>query len=261
MRKKILVIVLPALVLLSGATLGFSAVYRVEDVTLNLSFVTEEARAEGEKLQAELETAYARRSTFFAKENEANEVLANYPYFHLTAFEKSYPKRLILTVTENAEIYAVEKEAGKAYLILGADGTLLETREHYINALNGDENVLLKGVAVTEELGKIPTGDDCFATMLAMCHSFSEKLDGVRRNVVSVEVIRREPELLFKVTMREGVVIYFNAPADYTDEKVTEAVGVYQALQQDEKLTGRIYILEKSGEILSQYSPVDEFNK
>ena len=92
-----------------------------------------------------------------------------------------------------------------------------------------------------------------------MCQSFSSQLDGVRRNVVSVEVIRREPDLLFKVTMREGVVIYFNTPADFTEEKVTEAVRVYQSLQQDEKLTGRIYILENAGQILSQYSPVDEF--
>ena len=46
-------------------------------------------------------------------------------------------------MTPRTKIYAVEKEAGKSYLILGADGTLLESRDTYINALNGEENVLL----------------------------------------------------------------------------------------------------------------------
>ena len=260
MQKKILVIILTALVLLSGSTLGFSAVYRVRDLTLNLSCVTQEACAEGEKLQKALEEAYEKRSMFTVKEKEANKVLAQYPYFCLSKFEKSYPQRLIITVTENAEIYAVEKEAGKEYLILGSDGTLLEIREDYSNTLNGAANVLLKGIHVTGTFGEIPTGDDCFITMLTICQSFSEKLDGIRRNVVSVEVIRRVPELLFKVTMREGVAIYFNAPGEYTEEKVAKAVLVYQSLQQDEKLTGRIYIFENAGEVLYQYSSVDEFS-
>lgn len=260
MRKKILVIVLTVLVLLSGTGLGLSAVYRINDVTLNLSCVTQEARAEGEQLQKELKDAYQNHGIFFAGEKTAKEVLAKYPYLRLSGFEKSYPKRLIISVTENAEIYAVEKEVGKQYLILGADGTLLEIRDNATNALNGEENVVLKGVNVSERLGEIPTGDNCFAVMLTMCQSFSDKLDGIRRNVVSVEVLRRNPEVLFKVTMREGVVIYFNAPATYTEEKVSEAVNVYQSLGQDEKLTGRIYILENSGKILSQYSPVDEFD-
>ena len=229
-------------------------------MTVNLSCVTQEARAEGEKLQKALEETYQSHSMFFVDETEAQAVLAEYPYFRLSSFEKSYPKRLIINVTENAEIYAIEKEAGKQYLILGSDGTLLEIRDSYVNALNGEENVLLKGVNVSGVFGAIPAGDDCFATMLTMCQSFSEKLDGIRRNVVSIEVMRRNPEVLFKVTMREGVVIYFNTPAEYTEEKVSEAIRVYQSLKQEEKLTGRIYILANNGEILSQYSPVDEFH-
>ena len=258
MRKKILVIVLTALLLLSGTALGLSAVYRIKDVTVHLSCVTQEAREEGERLQDALENAYKNKSTFFASEKEARDVLAEYPYFRLSAFEKSFPKRLIISVTENAEIYAVDNGVN-GYLILGEDGTLLEVRETHINVLNGEENVLMRGINVSADLGSVPQGDDCFVTMLSMCQAFSNHLDGIRRNVVSVEVMRRQPEVMFKVTMREGVVIYFNAPMAYTEEKVAEAVRVYQGLQQDEKLTGRIYILESEGEILSQYSPVDEF--
>lgn len=261
MRKKIWIIALTVLVFLSAGLLGFSAVYRVKDVTVNVSYVTQEARAEGEKLQQALEEVYKNDGMFFVDEEKALEILVDYPYFRLSNFEKSNPKRLIIDVTENAEIYAVEKKAGKEYLILGADGTLLEIRDVPANVLNREENVLLKGVNVTVEIGKIPEGDDCFTTVLTMCQSFSAKLDGIRRNVLSVEVYRRSPEVLFKVVMREGVAIYFKAPASFTEEKVVEAVRVYQSLQQEQKLTGWIYIFESEGKIFSQYSPVDEFAK
>lgn len=259
MRKKILIIILTVLVFLSGIALGISAVYRVNEVTVNVSYVTPEARTAGEELQAKLEEVYKEDAMFFADEDKAREILVQYPYFQLSGFEKSYPKRLVISVVENAEMYAVEKEAGKSYFILSSDGTVLEARDHYVNLLNGKENILMKGLNVEGELGSVPAGDDCFATMLSMCQSFSQKLDGAQRNVKSVEVIRRTPELLFKVTMREGVAIYFNAPTALTEEKVAEAVLVYQSLKQDEKLTGRIYISEKEGKVLSQYSPIDEF--
>lgn len=259
MRKKIWIIVLTVLVFLSGVTLGISAVYRVNDVTVNVSYVTPEARTAGEELQAKLEEVYKKDAMFFADEDKAREVLAQYPYFQLSSFEKSYPKRLVINVVENAEMYAVEKEAGKSYFILTSDGTILEARDNYVNLLNGKENILMKGLNVAGEIGVIPTGDDCFAVMLSMCQSFSQKLDGAQRNVTTVEVMRRTPELLFKVTMREGVAIYFHAPTTLTEEKVAEAVLVYQSLKQEEKLTGRIYISEKEGRVLSQYSPIDEF--
>ncbi len=259
MRKKIWIIILTVLVFLSGTMLGISAVYRVKDVTVNVSYVTAEARAAGEQLQTELEEIYKNDATFFADEDKARAVLAKYPYFQLSDFEKSYPKRLVISVVENAEMYAIEKEQGKKYFILSSDGTLLEVRENYVNLLNGKENILLKGLDVEAELGNLPTGDGCFNVMLTMCQSFSKKLDGAQRNVTAVEVLRRSPQWLFKVTMREGVAIYFHAPAVLTEEKVTEAVRVYQSLKQEEKLTGRIYISENEGAVLSQYSPIDEF--
>ena len=258
MRKKLLIIILTVLVFLSGTALGVSAVYRVDSVTVNVSYVTSKASTAGEQLQKQLEEVYQKDAIFFADEDKAQEILAQYPYFQLSNFERVYPKRLVIDVVENAEMYAVEKEAGKSYLILRSDGTLLEQRADYINRLNGKENILFKGIDVGGEIGDVPTGDDCFTVMVMMGQTFSKQLDGGQRNVVSIEVLRRSPEWLFKVTMREGVSIYFHEPAVLTEEKVLEAVHVYQALKDVEKLTGRIYISENQGTILSQYSPIDE---
>ena len=185
MRKRLWTILLTAFVFLSGTALGVSSVYRVRDVTVNVSYVTEEARVEGETLQACLQDAYKGNSTFFAKREIADEVMKAYPYFRITGFEKSYPKRLIIDVTENAEVYALEKGEGE-YYVLSADGVVLDARDSHVNPLNGEENVKLKGLEVSVEKGAVPTGDGCFAPMLALCQQLSESLNGIRSNVVSV---------------------------------------------------------------------------
>lgn len=259
MRKKLWTILLTVFVFLSGTALGISTVYRVSDVTVNVSYVTEEAKKEGEALQARLEEVYQKSSIFFVNEKKAEEVLKDYPYFRLSDFEKSYPKRVIVSVTEDAEIYAIEKTAGKEYYVLSADGTFLDTRDTYKNSLNGEENVVLKGLNVAVESGKLPTGDGCFTSMLSICQNLSKQLNGIRTNVVSVEVLRRSPETIFKITMREGVKVYISAPEAYAEEKVQKAVNEYLSLTYEEKLSGRIILFENSGQIYASYSAVDEF--
>ena len=135
MRKKLWVILLTALVFLSGSVLGVSTVYRVDEVTVDALVVSKEAEAEAETLKDRLEEAYKKASIFFANDEKAQEVLADFPYFRLTDFEKSYPNRLIFKITEDAEVYALENAAGQEYYILGEDGMLLDIRNTYINPL------------------------------------------------------------------------------------------------------------------------------
>ena len=259
MCKKLWTILLTVFVFLSGSMLGISAVYRVDTVTINVNYVTEVARAEGEVLQARLEEEYQGVCTLFAKQKKAEDILEEYPYFRITGFEKSYPKRLIIEVTENAEVYAIEKTAGAEYCILNAEGVVLEIRDTYFNRLNGEENVVLKGLNVTAEKGNQPTEDDAFATVLLVCQTISEKLNGIRCNVVSVELIRRSPEMVLAITMREGVKVYISNPEQLMQEKVTVALTKYFALTDAEKTGGRLLLVEDSGQIYADYSSVDEF--
>lgn len=259
MRKKLWTILLTIFVFLSGALLGFSTVYRVDTVTVNVNYVTEEARIEGEDLQTRLERAYQGSSTFFVKQKTAEEVLKEYPYFRISGFKKSFPKRLIIEITENAEVYAIEKTAGEEYYILSADGVVLDVREDYINPLNGEANVVLKGLTVDVEKEKKPTGDACFTPVLGVCQELSVALNGIRCNVVSVALIRRTPETILAITMREGVKIYISNPTQLTREKVEVALTEYNALTDAEKTGGRILLFESSGQIYPNYSAVDEF--
>jgi hypothetical protein len=259
MRKRLWTILLTVFVFLSGTALGLSTVYRVDTVTVNVTYVTAEAKTEGQLLQERLEKAYEGDSTFFVHRKKAEEVLSEYPYFRITGFEKSYPKRIVIDVTENAEVYAIEKTAGEEYYVLSADGVTLAIRNTHINPLNNEENVVLKGLSVVVEKGKTPTGDACFSSVLAVCQEFSSFLNGIRGNVVSVSLIRRNPEVVLAVEMREGVKIYISAPEQFTKEKAVTALTNYTALTDNEKMGGRILLFENSGEIYADYSSVDEF--
>lgn len=259
-QKKFWVMLLSAILFLSGALLGFSAVYRVEKVTLESYLVSEEAKAQAEALQTRLEEAYVRESIFFANEEEAQKIMTEFPYFRLVGFEKSHPNRLIFKITEDAEVYAVATQ-GNNYYILGEDGTVLGVRETPVNILNRAENVLIKGLSVVGENGKLPTGDPHCASVLALCKELSSLLGGIRSNVVSVEVFTREPETIYRVTMREGVKLYFGTPAQKTRAKAEAAVRVYRGLTDEQKLSGRIVISANGEEIFTDYLSRDEFDK
>ena len=261
MRRKILVVVLTILIFLSVGLLGFSTVYRVESVTVNATVVSDAARVEAQALQERLTEAYAKDGILFVDEEKAEEIIKEFPYFRITAFEKDYPNRLIVSVQEDAEVYAVAQENSSNYYILGADGTVLGIRETYVNRLNGEENVLLKGLTAMGEKGKALSGDECISSMLLLCNSMSEKLNGIRRNVVGVEVYSRSPQLIYRVTMREGVSIYVGNPKVNTEEKAKLAIDKYMSLSSEEKLTGRIMISDNTGTLVVVYSPIDDFQQ
>lgn len=258
MQKKLWVILLTALIFISVSILGVSAACRVEQVTLNASLVTDEARVQADELQTRLDEAYAKDSLFFADDTKVAEILKEFPYFHLAAFEKAYPNRLIVKVVEDAEVYALEKTAGEEYYILAADGVVLDIRSTPINPLNGEENVVIKGLSVSAENGKQPTGDEYFLSVLNLCEKISTALGGIRRNATAVEVFARGPEPIFAVTMREGVKLYIGAPDVRTQEKVEKALAAYMGLSNEQKTSGRIAVSDKNGEILCSYSANDE---
>ena len=257
MRKTFWVILLSTIVFLSGTLLGVSTVYQVDYVTVEASTVSEEAALEVRELQEKLEKAYHRSSIFFANADQANKLVKEYPYFRITGFYKSYPNRLIVKISEGAEIYAVE--SGEQYYILDGEGTTLSLRETHINELNGAENVILKGLNVSASIGSVPVGDEEFSFMLALCKKVSEKFGGIRSKVSSVEVILRSPETIYCMTMREGIKIYFGSPSERMEEKVERALNEYLFLSNEEKLPGYLLVSENEEGILIRHFKTGDF--
>lgn len=266
MRKKFLVILLTTLVFLSATFLGVSTVYRVDSVTLIAYDVSEVAKTEEKELVARLEKAYKGDSILFADRDEAKKLLSDFPCLRLSGFKKDYPNRIVVEVTEDAEVYAVESATG-AYYILGASGEILGIRDSYINRLDGEKNVLWQGINVSGERGDMPTGDARFSTMLSVCTIMNDAFGGIRRNVLSVTALAQTPDgieipqNIFQIRLVEGVKLYLYAPEINGEGKIQAGLEKYFALSDVERTTGRIAVSEINGSPVVTYSAVDEFEK
>lgn len=263
MRKKnVLIIFLTVLVFLSVALLGVTTVYRVNSVTVRAPVVSEAAKAEAEELQKKLTEAYEKQSIFSADDKLAKEIVAQFPYFNVTGFEKKYPNRLVVEVTEDAEVYAVEGGNGQ-YYILSIDGTVLEIRDNYKNRSDGADNLLIWGLTATGEKGEALANDPCLPTLFPFLEKVSELFDGIRRNVLFVKVLRpasAEEETVFKLTTREGVNIYVRNPSVLTAQKAEIAIEQYTALSAKQKLKGMLIVSDVSGEVVYDYHQTDSID-
>lgn len=258
MQKKILTVFLTVVLFLAAVFLGGATVFRVDDVALVVTVVSQQTKTETDTLREEILALYEKDSIFSVEEAELDKVLKDYPHLRVTGFEKSYPNKIIVTLLEEEESYAVTRAEGGFY-ILGASGVVLDIRNTNTNRLDKKANVVLDGLTVSGKKGEALAGDDCWASIFALCNAMDEKLGGIRSNVVSVEVLSREPETFYVVTMREGVKIYISNPDAMTKEKAEKSMDAYMALSNEERMTGRLTVRDADDEVLVGYSPKDEF--
>lgn len=258
MGKKILVICLTALLFISASVLGVSAVFRVREVTLEKSVVSEAASIEAESLKTRLEEAYLKDCTLFVDKSDAEEIIKEFPYFRLTGFKKSQPNRIVVSVAEDAEVYALEKADGSGYYQLNAKGEVLGSSETPKNRLDGRDNVLLKGFTPTID-GVTLVGDECLQSALAFSMKIDEAFGGIRRNVLSVEVFHRTPSQVCVYRLREGVKFYVVNPSKMTEEKANAALNKYLSLSDGEKLRGAIVVSDRADGVVVEYAETDDF--
>lgn len=254
-RKNVLIVILTALIFLSAVALGISGVYRISEVTVYASVVSKEAEEEAAQLKERLTEAYQKKSLLFANESVAEEIFKDFPYFQLKSFEKAPPNRIVVTTTEDAEVYAVKKsDEANAYYILSADGTVLGIRENPDNRLDDKPNVLLEGLTAQGEIGQKLSGDAAVLPLLATCEMMSQQLEGLRGNVLCATVMFRSPKMILSFQMKEGVTLYLESPEKLASEKTQSAIDKYLSLSIAEKTHGGIYVSEANGELLVYYS-------
>ena len=228
-KRSIITILLTILVFSAAVVLGVSSVYRVNAVTLEVSVISEVAEEEADSLQEKLLSRYQSESIFFVDERAAEEEFAAFPYFRMVSFRKQYPNRLVISASEDAEVFAAAREDG-SYYILGGDGTILGIREDSSNRSDGGANVVVTGLSASGERGEVLGGDGCIPALLSFCRAADSVLNGLRSNVVSVEVVRptsSSEDMYFCLSMREGVKIYVRNPENLTAAKAERALGFY----------------------------------
>lgn len=262
--KHILVITLSAIVFLASVWLGIAGVYRISAVEIDPTTYSAAAEQEARQLQQRLRLLYDKRSFFATNEQDAATVIAEeFPYFRMTRFEKSAPNRIIVSVVEDEEVYAMPVgDTSDSYYVLGIEGVVLGIRESYVNRLDGGDNLCIKGLQVQGEKGKPLGGDEILPSLFEFCKRMSERLDGIRRNVVLIEVVRptsSTEDTIVRLSMAEGVKIYVGNIFELTAEKADRAVEKYLALDDQERMTGRIMALSNNGQIVIGYAKNDDF--
>lgn len=253
--KTVLTILLTALIFLSAAVLGVSTVYRVSEVSVLSSVISQEAKTEAAELKNRLQTAYEKKSVFECNDEQAKAIVAEFAYFRYVSFQIDYPNRLVISVSEDEEMYAVKREDG-GYYILGKEGTVLGIRDTSANRSDGAENIRITGVTATGEKGASISGDGALPALFELGEAISVRIPEIRRNVVSIEVLRpaaTETEMQFVLTMREGVILYVHNPLSMTKEKTEKAMDEYFALASAQRLSGAIWIAENDGNVIAKY--------
>ena len=124
--------------------------------------------------------------------------------------------------------------------------------------------MLISGVSVTGQKGEKISGDDAIGYLFEFCAKIDEQLEGIRRNIVTVEKIQEGASadtVMLKLTTFEGVVIYVNTPSEKATEKAAAAVETYLALSDGERTRGMIAVAEVDGRIKATHSDKDVFDK
>jgi hypothetical protein len=258
MTKRVLTIFLTALLFLSAIILGCATVFRIDNVTMVATVISEESKDNVEQFREDLVELYKDKSIFSAKQRDMAGILNNYPYFQVAKFTKAYPDKIVITIEEEAEVYAVENENGE-YFILSATGTVLDIRSSGTNRLDNADNVYIKGLTLGGDKGGALSGDNCWDSIFLFCQVMDESLGGIRSNVLSVELLSRMPETFCLIRMREGINIYVGNHFELTAEKAQKAMEEYMVLSDEERMTGRLTVHDIDGQVFVGYSPENEF--
>lgn len=238
--KKIITIVLTAILFVSAVTLGINSVYRISEVALEINYVSEDAKQEAEDLQARLSSVYDKRNIFTASEEDSENVFAEFPYFRLTEFRKEYPNKLVVEATEDSEVFAVANNTG-GYCILSLDGTILSIRENSLNRSDGAPNILIEGVEVDGEKGAICSSEK-ITKLLPFLKELSACMDGLRANIIKIECALYGGNVeQYNFTMREGVRLMLQKADECVKEKASKVAEKYASLSDRELLGGYIY--------------------
>ena len=243
--KKLAVIVLTALMVLSAAFIGVANVYRIDDVVLDANMFSAAAKEEAAEIQLALQDAYVGESILFADERSAEELVKGYPYFRITKFEKRTPNVIYVEMTEDMETFAVE--AGNEYWILSQNGTILTKREDFSNRVDGEANIVIEGASPIGTVGQT-VGGAGFAELLEICLVLSERLNGLRGNLARIEFDRVEDGGRIFLCMREGVKICLVHAKILTTEKAERLAQAYLEMRPEERLTGFLHVTESLDE-------------
>lgn len=253
MRKKLIIIICSAVIILLAAVLGFSIVLSVNEVRVSYTLYSDEARENAAEVQEKL-NEYIGKNFLFADEKDFAAVYDDYEHFKVVSVEKKFPDRIEIVVEEYMESYAVyvpgESGAGKYYM-LDRNGFVVCTKSENENNLDGGANVLLEGVTFTSlEAGSYAQGDS-WEEILAVLRGMDEALGGIRSSIKSITFQSPTTDAkddFIRFETSEGVELYIFHPAHLAEEKVQKVATLYRELSDLNTLFGKIEAVDSAVE-------------
>lgn len=260
-KKVVLMTVIGLIILIAVVAAALNAVFTVTKVEVNWSVCSDEGEAEAVSLQKDLEESCLGKSTTFLKLEDVRTTVNRYPYFELTSAKKSYPQKIVLSVTERKEVFSFRRENG-LYAVLDANGSFLYDKETNANRTGG-ENILLDGFQLSANATGDAASGKYMKEILTLSSVFAGEFDNIRANIVSVTLLNHYMEGdYFRVQMQEGVYFDLYTPENNTENKAIAAMEKYVSLSYEEKLYGYFDLMDRLDNpdefTVGQHYPVPE---
>lgn len=256
-RIKKLVALISAAVLLAVLLLGANTIFTVTEIEIAFAVSSEQAYEDSLTLQKTLEGQYLGENILFVSEKEAVACFDGYTFLSVESFSKSYPSSLRISVTEKEEVYAFAESDGEdtIYHMCSGSGEILRVSDANENNVDGGPNLLVEGLEYSESAGFADDGN--YEAALAACVQLDGLADGIRTCFLSLEVSSTVTATEFLISTHEGVSIEIDSPSVSLSEKIDLAFGMYQSLEDGEKLYGTIIVVDDSSGtgIIGTYRP------
>lgn len=254
-----------AVVFVAALIIGLGVIFSVKNVnvtlesyTYNAESMTDEQREEVAQelggVKEKLLGKYRGTIMGFVKEEEAADCLDGSRYVFV-GMEKHYPCTLEITIKERREVFAVALGEG-LYDTYDVSGKKLRSgvmAEEAVNNLDGEPNVY-----VVKTPSAVPTDGDMLE-VASVAAAFSEAFGGLRPVVESIAVNTvydiNVPRTDMQFTLRCGIAVYIEDYQVLTGAKIGKAFTAFSALGGVEKMSGRIHVLEKDGQLIAERIP------
>lgn len=264
--RKIAVLII-IVVFIASVIIAMGAIFAIKNVNVNLvtydyslskqldgeedSFthntINYDAEAYAEeigRLKKPLQT-FKGESILFVGRDDVEDALSGFDYT-VVSYKKRYPCTIEVTLEQRLETFAIE--VGGQYSKYDDKGNFLVTSEQNKNGIDGEPNVLLKGIPVERIVE--------FADYAA---HFRNQFNALRSVVSQIELVENSEipgfidELIF--SLRCGLKIEIDDYADRTFEKIEKSKSEYDLLSEKKKQSGVLHIFNEGTSIGASYEP------
>ncbi len=259
MKKKVVIWICSCVAVLLSAILSFFWLFSVKFVSVNVSNVSGTKSEIISELNNELEDCFKKKSTFSFKEDDVRKIVEKYPDVKFLSMEKDFPDRVIVSVAERSEKYAILE--GDEYYFVDDEFVYLSKGE----TPNGFTKIEILDSSVSfseKSFGQtLSVKNGLFNYLNKIFYGFSDGLNTVKE----IKVSEGKSRISFQTFT--GVVIEFRLSSgkngnDMTSDEKSLLVSKvplveerYDLLSEKEKSVGYLLVyLNNDGETKIEYS-------